>query len=115
MALILNEKFQKLPKRKSDRSTVIDESKVLVKNYLRREKQIVIKRTYGYEKQWRRICNECESPLGYQCRPYEEKCKPGNGTRYLFYVYPKGIINTIGECRVAKEVAKMGIEIEKNE
>ena len=106
MVFILKDDFKKLPKRKSDRSTVIDESTVLAKNYLKREKQVIIKRKYGYEKQWRRICQECESPLGYQTRPYEDKGKSG----YYLYIYPKGVVSSVGDCRVAKEIAKLAAE-----
>lgn len=47
MAAILKEKLENLPKRKSDRSSVIDEPLFLAKNYLKKEQQIIIKRKYG--------------------------------------------------------------------
>jgi len=65
----------------------------------------------GYEKQWRRICPECEAPLAYQCRPYEKKFKEGEfldkNIKYYLYVYPKALISSIGDCKVAQEVAKL--------
>eukprot|EP01022_Parablepharisma_sp_SALTPOND_P007841 TRINITY_DN13350_c0_g2_i1.p5 TRINITY_DN13350_c0_g2~~TRINITY_DN13350_c0_g2_i1.p5 ORF type:complete len:191 (-),score=18.51 TRINITY_DN13350_c0_g2_i1:672-1244(-) len=104
MAVILKEKLEKLPKRKTDRSTVIDEASMLAKSYLKREKQVIIKRKHGYEKQWRRMCPECEAPLGYQCRPYDEKVKAKENTKYYLYIYQKGLVSSVGDCKVAKAI-----------
>ncbi len=73
----------------------------------------------GFEKQWRWVCPECEAPLLYQCRQYEDKPKKdaaaattatgtiGGDNKYLLYAYPAGLIRSVGECRVAEEVARM--------
>ena len=64
----------------------------------------------GYEKQWRWNCPECEAPLAYQSRPFEEKAKKENikeGDKFFLYTYNNAIIKSVADCRVAQEVAKM--------
>jgi hypothetical protein len=64
--------IDKMPRRNTDDSIIVQISKIFFSNKLKRDKLIVIRRDYNkYEKQYRFVCGECGVFVAYQALDYE--------------------------------------------
>lgn len=71
--LILDCILERLPKRRTDNSSIINGKMVFIKNYMRKDKLVVLKKDNNkYEKQWRYNCNDCGAFIGYQAFDFFE-------------------------------------------
>lgn len=65
-SLIIDAAIDTLPKRKTDKSSVIETKKHMHKAMLEKGEAKVIKRSKGFERQFRLNCKKCELPIAYQ-------------------------------------------------
>jgi len=67
-AVILDTTLESLPKRKTDASAVLETKGHKNKLMLEKGEQKLIKRSGGYERQFRLNCAKCELPIAYQSK-----------------------------------------------
>jgi hypothetical protein len=65
-AMVISTQLETLPKRRTDQSLVLDETKHLKKNTTKEGKQTMIKRAKGNERQYRQNCSTCGVFLAYR-------------------------------------------------
>jgi hypothetical protein len=66
--------LESMPRRKTDESVIVLVNKIFFKNYMRRDRLVVIKRECNkYEKQYRFCCQDCGVFIAYQSRDYDEQ------------------------------------------
>jgi len=65
-ALILDKSLETLPRRKTDASAVIETKNHMYKVMLEKGENKLIKRSGGFERQYRLNCTKCELPIAYQ-------------------------------------------------
>lgn len=77
--LILDCVLEKLPKRKTDDSTIVFTKKIFLKNYLKKDKLLIIEREVEgikkYEKQYVFKCQMCGIPVAYQVKNFFKETK----------------------------------------
>jgi len=63
-----------MPRRKTDESIIALVSKIFLKNYMKKDKLVVIKRDVNkYEKQYRYICQNCGVFVAYQSIEFDDE------------------------------------------
>jgi hypothetical protein len=66
--------LETMPRRKTDEAIIALTSKIFFKNYLKKDKLIVVRRNINkYEKQYRYICQGCDVFIAYQSNNFEEE------------------------------------------
>ncbi|KIO31055.1 hypothetical protein M407DRAFT_241961 [Tulasnella calospora MUT 4182] len=80
--LVIDKNLKKLPRRKTDgavmlrcRDTPSSKAAVFKLNVAECD-PVLIKRTNGYERQWRYACTRCSLPVAYQTAPHPIKSAP---------------------------------------
>ena len=72
--IVTDSLLESMKHRKTDDSIIVLASKIFFKNYMKKDKLVVIKRdTNKYEKQYRYICQECGVFVAYQCDDFDEQ------------------------------------------
>ena len=72
--IVTDSPLEVMKHRKTDDSIIVLASKIFFKNYMKKDKLVVIKRDLNkYEKQFRYICQECGVFVAYQCDDFEEQ------------------------------------------
>lgn len=104
--------------RKTDDSIIVLASKIFFKNYMKKDKLVVIKRdTNKYEKQYRYICQECGVFVAYQCDDYDEEDSLDDlkrRTQKIFAANRKKIIYILIDALVGdSRQSSLYIEMEK--
>eukprot|EP00656_Telonema_subtile_P044512 TRINITY_DN50761_c0_g1_i1.p1 TRINITY_DN50761_c0_g1~~TRINITY_DN50761_c0_g1_i1.p1 ORF type:complete len:244 (+),score=55.65 TRINITY_DN50761_c0_g1_i1:149-880(+) len=68
-AMVVDGDITKLPTRKTDNAIVIETEKHTYKVMLEKGEHKLIKRTGGFERQYRMNCSKCQLPITYQSQP----------------------------------------------
>ena len=107
-----------MPHRKTDDSIIVLVNKIFFKNYMRKDKLIVIKRdTNKYEKQYRYICQECGVFIAYQTIDFNEEDSLDSlkkRSQKIFQANKKNIVYILIDALVADaRQSSLYIEMEK--
>lgn len=73
-ALIIDAALESLPTRKTDRSAVIEDKAHMYRLLLEKGEHKLIKRSGGFERQFRLNCSKCDLPIAYQCEREQPRC-----------------------------------------
>jgi len=68
-AIVIDADVTKLPMRNTDRAAVIEADKHTYRLLLSKGEHKLIKRSAGYERQYRMNCTKCDLPITYQSQP----------------------------------------------
>lgn len=105
-AIIVDCDIGKLPKRGSDGSFVLDETKHVFKRQMNDGQTKVIRRDKGVEKQYRFHCKECDLPLCYRSAPKDKDSKYSYFIKDALTNDPKTVVQKVKEVEQAQAVLR---------